>query len=123
MKERILLVEDDEPIADALAMTLGFDGYVVDTAYNVRDALRLASTQKYDLILSDIMMPDLTGFDLISALRNCEHLNKDTPAIAMTALDGTAKQRILNAGFQFYLAKPFDLCLLKRSVVELVRSP
>ena len=122
MNKRILLIDDDEQIVDVLSVVLRFEGYIVDAFHCVREALFIASTQKYDLIVSDIMMPEFTGYDLISAVREPRHVNMETPALAITALDGTTKHRLISAGFQGYLGKPFDMCDLKSNVLKLISA-
>lgn len=103
---RILLVEDKVPISRALAAILQKNNYVVDVAYNGADALELALDDIYDLIILDIMLPRMSGLEVLKAFRK---ENKTTPVIMLTALGEVAdKIQGLDFGADDYLAKPFD---------------
>ena len=80
---RVLLVEDEKEISRALAKMLGKDGYDVDCVYDGVDGLNFASIGIYDLILLDVMMPKMNGFEVLTELRKKKI---DTPIIMLTAL-------------------------------------
>ncbi|HYG77603.1 MAG TPA: response regulator [Planctomycetota bacterium] len=111
---KLLLVEDDELTADVVTLALQYEGFTVHTATNGNSALKLAQTESYDLILSDIMMPEMDGMQFISALRQTPGPNQQTRALAISAMG--RKQGALAAGFDGFIAKPFDLTQLLDSI-------
>ena len=107
MSQRLLLVDDEEHLRTMLAAALAHSGYEVETAANGRDALELSRSAVPDLILLDVMMPDLDGFEVCRRLRS-EQVK--TPIIFLTARDETGdKVRGLTLGGDDYLVKPFSL--------------
>ena len=104
----VLLAEDNADMRDYVRRLLLEDGYQVDTAENGQAALALAERKKYDLLLSDVMMPKLDGIQLLQAVRNDPNL-KTTPVILLSARAGEEfRIQGLNAGAEDYLAKPFS---------------
>jgi two-component system OmpR family response regulator len=103
-----LLVVDDEPfLRDAVAASLRFLGYEVTTAENGTEALRLAREHPFDLVVLDVMLPDVDGFDVIGRMRR-DGLR--VPVIFLTARDTQAdKVAGLTLGGDDYMTKPFGL--------------
>lgn len=102
---RILLVDDDFLTLDFLAKTLRGDHYAVDTAENGEDGLYKAQSNDYDAIVLDMVMPGISGWDVLKRLRR----NKKTPVLMLTARKATAdKVASLDTGADDYLVKPFD---------------
>ena len=116
---RILIVEDEKNIADALMRALNEQHYSVDIASNGKDGIYLAEVNDYDLIILDIMLPDISGWDV------CRELRQDkitTPIMMLTALDTVEnKIRGLDEGADDYLTKPFDLGELLARARSLMR--
>lgn len=117
-KALILVVEDDQLMAQGIADTLSFEGYRVDIALNGRAALMKMKAQRPDLVLSDIMMPEMDGHDFCALVRaNPEW--RTLPFIFLTALGQRVDERRgLELGADHYLTKPFepdDLLLAIRS--------
>jgi PAS domain S-box-containing protein len=109
----ILLVEDHQDTADALARLLRGKGHRVQIAGSVAAALRLASEEPFDIVLSDIGLPDGTGIDLIRALR----LHRTIPAIALTGYGMEDDvQRCSEAGFAAHLTKPVNFQRLETTL-------
>ena len=105
--ERLLLVDDEENLRTMLAAALAHSGFEVDTVANGRDALTRTREALPDLILLDVMMPDLDGFEVCRRLR-AEYVK--VPIIFLTARDETRdKVRGLTTGGDDYLVKPFSL--------------
>ncbi len=107
MKKKILVVEDEAMIRMNLTLMLKGEGYEVDSAENGRDGIEHAKSFMPDLIVSDVMMPELDGFGLLEALR-AEARFADTPFIFLTALnDRSSMRRGMNLGADDFLNKPF----------------
>jgi DNA-binding response OmpR family regulator len=105
MTARVLVVDDDAAIRNALARSLGAEGYSVDVAANGREAFQVARDQTPDLVLLDLMLPGITGLDVCRRLRAAEqHL----PIVLLTARDAVADRvKGLEAGADDYIVKPF----------------
>ncbi len=116
---RVLVIDDEPPITELLNMSLGFEGYEVAVANSGREGLDKARTFHPDLIVLDIMMPDLDGFQVLKRLR--EEGNK-TPVLFLTARDAVEDRVIgLTAGADDYLPKPFSLAELSARVGAILR--
>ena len=107
MSSRILVVEDDKIISDGLKQGLTSEGYDVTVAADGETGLHLAKTTNPDLLILDIMMPQLNGFEVITELRRG---GDNVPVIVLSARnDPRDKVRGLDLGADDYVAKPFDL--------------
>jgi len=106
MSKTILIVEDEKPILDILKFNIQKEGYNVVTAQDGVKALEMEQKHNPDLILLDVMLPELNGFEVCSRIR--EHSN--TPIIMLTALgDETDKIKGLELGADDYITKPFSV--------------
>ena len=116
---RILLVEDDPHTAGFIAKGLKEDGHTVDHTDNGKDGLFLATTEHYDAIVLDRMLPQMDGMAVLGALRAA---NIDTPVLILSAL-GSADERVagLTAGSDDYLTKPFAFAELLARLKILMR--
>ncbi|RXZ38670.1 response regulator [Oxalobacteraceae bacterium CAVE-383] len=116
---RILLVEDNRPLSEWLALALQRQNYTVDCIYDGEDADHLLLTQQYDLIILDIALPKLNGDKVLQRLRK---RNNDVPVLVLTA-NNAVESRIgaLNTGADDYMAKPFDVSELEARVRALLR--
>lgn len=103
---KILIIEDDQTLAKNLQKTLVKDGFAVDTVYSKENGLVEIEVNEYDCVVLDINLPDGSGFDLLSELRQNEN---QTPIIVVTAR-GEVEDRIkgLNLGADDYVPKPID---------------
>jgi DNA-binding response OmpR family regulator len=119
---RILIVEDEHKIANAVKQGLEQQSYAVDVAYNGDDGLAMATTEPYDLIILDRMMPgEVDGMGILQALRE---LNNHTPVLLLTAKDKVLdRAHGLNSGADDYLVKPFAFVELIARVRALLRRP
>lgn len=117
---RILIVEDEEKIARFVALELEHEGYQVEHAADGRTAVDLALERDYDLILLDVLLPQLNGMEVLRRVRK----HKDVPVIMVTARDAVMdKVAGLDAGADDYLTKPFAIEeLFARIRVALKRS-
>ncbi|NLN41866.1 MAG: response regulator transcription factor [Clostridiales bacterium] len=104
--ERILIIEDEEKIARFIELELIYEGYEVEKAFNGRDGLELATTQPFDLILLDIMLPELNGIEVLRRIRKVSNV----PIILLTARDAVVdKVAGLDSGADDYITKPFAI--------------
>ncbi len=104
---RILVVEDESDIRELISFTLTFSGYEVIGATNGEEALELAAEENFDLILLDVRMPRLSGYDACRQMRKMER-SKDTPIVFLSAKgQENDMQAGLAAGADQYILKPF----------------
>lgn len=103
----ILVIEDEEKIARVLELELTYEGYGVSKAHSGYDALELYRCQQWDLIILDIMLPEMSGIELLRRIRkNDQH----TPILLLTAKDSTEdKVTGLDLGANDYITKPFEI--------------
>jgi CheY-like chemotaxis protein len=112
---RVLLVEDHADTARVLSRLLVGNGHSVITAYSIAEALAALRDNYFDILISDIGLPDGTGIDLIRAVR--EDLRSNMPAVALTGfgMEDDIK-RTLNAGFNDHLTKPVNFARLELAI-------
>lgn len=116
---RLLLVEDEKELSRALAKMLTKEGYDVDTVYDGADGLNFASTGMYDIIILDVIMPKMNGFEVLQELRRKK---LDTPVIMLTALaDANDKIAGLDRGADDYISKPFSFDELSARIRAVLR--
>lgn len=115
----VLVVEDDKKLSLAVCKHLSYHGYNVKGAENGRMALNMMYAEKFDIVISDIMMPEMDGFELASAIRAYD---KNIPILFMTARDDFAsKERGFRTGIDDYMTKPIDLDELLLRISALLR--
>jgi putative two-component system response regulator len=107
IRERILVVDDEQQVSDIIAQCLAMEGYSCDTADCAESALELCACKEYSLIVSDIMMPGKSGIELLGIVRQ---LYPDVAIVMVTAVDDRATAvNALHLGAYGYVIKPFDL--------------
>jgi DNA-binding response OmpR family regulator len=120
MALRILIVEDESKISRVLALELTHEGYETDTAETGRDGLEKALTGRYDLILLDIMLPELNGLEVLRRLKSAD---VQTPVIFLTARGATPDiVSGLDMGADDYVAKPFEIEELLARIRSVIRK-
>lgn len=115
---RVLVVEDEPDLLSAIAQVLREDGYAVDEAADGQEGLFKATSWEYDAIVLDLLMPKLTGWEVLESLRKTHR----TPVLILTARDGVNDRvRGLDGGADDYLSKPFHLAELKARLRAIIR--
>lgn len=117
-KKRILIVEDEKNIADIIEYNIQKQGYETDVAYDGEKGLALALTGKYDLILLDVMLPKMDGFEICRRVR----MRLDTPVIMLTAREEERDKVMgLELGADDYMTKPFGTAELLSRIKANIR--
>ena len=115
---RILAVDDEPNIVEFLRVGLGYEGYQVEVAMDGRAALERARQEKFDLVILDVMLPGLDGFEICKRIR----ANSDVPILMLTARDEIADRVTgLDLGADDYLVKPFSFAELLARVRAILR--
>jgi two-component system OmpR family response regulator len=116
---KVLVVEDDEKVLSYISKGLDQEGHNVDTAPNGKDGLFLATTEKYDVMIIDRMLPELDGLTIIKTLRGT---NNNTPVLILSALgEVDDKVKGLKSGGDDYLTKPFAFAELMARIEVLAK--
>lgn len=115
--QRILIVEDEEPISNLIKINLAPEGYICKCAFNGIDAANIIEEEKFDLILLDIMLPGIDGYELLEYIKPFK-----TPVIFITA-KGTVENKIrgLKLGADDYIVKPFQIGELLARIEAVLR--
>ena len=114
---RLLIIEDERTLCDAVSKSLEKDGFEVDVCYTGAEALEKTGADKYDLIILDLNLPRMDGMDILKKLR----LNDQETKVLILSARGNAADKIagLDAGANDYLAKPFHLAELEARIRSL----
>jgi two-component system cell cycle response regulator CtrA len=116
---RVLLIEDDQSTAKSIELMLKADGYVVDTTDMGEDGLEIGKLYEYDIIILDLMLPDLDGYEVLKRLRAAKI---ETPILILSGLSELdSKLKGLGFGADDYLTKPFDKRELMARLQAIVR--
>jgi len=119
---KVMIVDDNPMNVELLAETLASSGLDICTFLRPQDALNTLLNEKFDLFLLDIMMPEISGFDLATRIKNCE-INRDAPVIFISALsDSENKIAGYNLGSCAYIEKPFDVKVVRSQVFNILKS-
>ena len=106
MGSKILIIEDEEKIARFVELELGYEGYITTKAFDGRTGLELAETGEFDLVLLDVMLPKLSGMEVLRRIRR----TSSVPIIMLTARDSVIdKVSGLDSGASDYITKPFAI--------------
>jgi len=121
-RPRVVVVDDEEHITELLAMGLSYNGFEVECVASGRAALTAIDRQKPDLVVLDVMLPDLDGFEVARRLRQVEGAGTRVPIIFLTARDATQdKIEGLRLGSDDYVTKPFSIEELIERVKAVLR--
>jgi class 3 adenylate cyclase len=116
LSSRVLVVDDNAANRDVLARRLTREGHQVVSAANGASALELVATEEFDLVLLDLIMPEMNGFEVLRRLKATEHTSH-VPVIVISALDELdSVVRCIESGAEDYLTKPFNPVLLRARI-------
>ena len=119
-KHSILLVEDEENLQEALKLNLELEDYEVTSAWNGVEALNLVQKEHFDLLILDVMLPELDGISVVESIRL---QNNDIPVLILSAKNSSADRVMgLKKGADDYLTKPFNLEELLLRVSKLLQK-
>ena len=117
-KQKVLIVEDEKNIVDILRFNLRKEGYDTLEAFDGVTGLRLALEESPDLILLDLMLPEMNGFDVLTAMNNNRQI-EDIPVVMISAENGIEHiERAYDLGVTDYISRPFDCMVVRRRVVN-----
>lgn len=118
MGKRVLVVDDEKNIVKGIIFALKQDGMEADAAYDGEEAVRLASASNYDIILLDVMLPKLTGFEVCQQIREFS----EVPIVMLSAKgDDIDKIMGLEYGADDYITKPFNILEVKARIKAIMR--
>ena len=115
---KALVVDDEKLIVKGIKFSLEQDGYEVDVAYDGSEALKMAKEKEYDIVLLDVMLPEMDGMEVCQAIREFSEM----PIIMLTA-KGTDMDKILGLeyGADDYITKPFNILEVKARIKAIIR--
>ena len=121
-RKQILIVEDDTDIKDLMCFHLSKDLHIIDTAENGRIAYDKILKNKYDLIIMDWMIPEISGLDIIVWMKKPDHIQRETPVLMVTAKSDPADIVAgLEKGADDYMIKPFNFEVLRARAQNLLK--
>ena len=121
MQKRILIIDDEPELVALLEMSLGSEGYVIASAATGAEAMQKLQTEKPDLVLMDIMLPDISGTRLTGQIKSNPR-TADLPVIMLTAKDSATDVIVgLNMGADDYVTKPFSTPVLAARIEAVLR--
>jgi CheY-like chemotaxis protein len=121
-KKKVLIVDDVQSTAELIQKIFDMAGYATDIALGGGEALEMASTQRFDCIMLDIMMPDMDGFEVCKQLKS-SHFTATIPIVFISALiDEPSRQQGYAVGGEAFITKPFRFDDLFNTVDELIKQ-
>lgn len=119
---KVLIVDDNEMNRDTLARRLRQQGFALEMATNGLEALEMARQKDYDLVLLDIMMPEMDGFEVLQTMK-ADNTMRSIPVIMISALEEIESvMKCMELGAEDYLTKPFDPVLLKAAISRCLKK-
>ncbi len=120
MPKKVLLIDDEKDLVETLSFRLQAAGYEVITAFDGAEGLRLAREHKPDIMITDVMMSKMDGYQLCRMLKFSAEF-RDMPVIMLTARGQEGDKRIgMDVGADYYMTKPFDGAKLLEKMAELL---
>jgi DNA-binding response OmpR family regulator len=121
-QKKILLVEDNDSISKLVKYKLEKDGYLVDLKENGIDGLRAIQESQYDLIILDVMMPGMSGFEVLQQVRETENLKSAKVMMLTSKSREEDLARGFNLGVSEYMGKPFKVAELSMRVNKILEA-
>ncbi len=119
--KKLLLVDDERNFSKSLQLYLQMEGYTVDVANNGAEALEFAESNIYSLIISDILMPGMDGYELRKRFRSLDNTSK-TPIILLTAKEASVETlKEINDNLTSFIMKPFEHSILLDEIANLIK--
>jgi CheY-like chemotaxis protein len=116
---RVLIIDDERVTAELLAMAMSLRGHTPFVAHHAVQGLELVVSEQPDIILLDLMMPGMDGYEMLARLRSMPE-GKDLPVIVLTAShEDNLEQHVSSAGGNMCLRKPIDMRALEKAISEL----
>jgi len=119
MKKTLFIIEDDNHVLSMMQNYFEYLGYTIITASNGMDGLKLAESEQYDLVITDIVMPYVSGVGIITVIKE---KTPDLPVIAITAYGKNPERLAAEKQADVVLRKPFEMEKLKDHVIKLLGS-
>lgn len=121
MKKRILVIDDEENLAELLRFRLEANGYAVDVAFDGKTGIDRIMSTKPDLVVLDIMMPGMNGYEVLK-LAKANEATKDIPILMLTARAQFQDENMsMDLGADFFLPKPFEPGELLKAIENLLK--
>jgi two-component system response regulator VicR len=122
MAKKILVVDDEKDIVDIVKEILKHEGYEVETAFDGEEGLKKVSEVRPDLIVADVMMPSMDGYEFVQKLKEDPSVSS-IPVVFLTAKDQTTdRYKGLSLGIAAYIVKLFDLDELRETVKDILAA-
>ncbi|MCJ7497747.1 MAG: response regulator [candidate division Zixibacteria bacterium] len=116
---KILIVDDEEVVAEVLGKLIEVDGHKVAVTHEGKHALEAYQKEKFDIVFTDISMPEMNGIDLTQRLLE---LDRDAKIVAITGHVGTEEvEKVLNAGAKAFMKKPFSKKDIDQAIKEIIK--
>jgi DNA-binding response OmpR family regulator len=119
MKKTLFIIEDDNHVLSMMQNYFEYLGYQIITASNGMDGLKMAESEQYDLVITDIVMPYVSGVGIITIIKDND---PDLPVIAITAYGKNPERLAAEKQADVVLRKPFEMEVLKDHVIKLLES-
>jgi len=119
----VLIVDDNEMNRDTLSRRLKYEGFNCEIASGGSEAMRMLGAKRYDLVLLDVMMPDIDGYQVLEAIKSDQELKKIAVIMVSAIHDLDCVMRCTEMGADDYLTKPFDPVLLRAAIARSLKSP
>lgn len=119
---RVLVIDDEPDSLELLRVVLEQEGAITTTATSAQEALNVLTQSRFDVMISDVGMPETDGYELLRQIRRLSSEGQTLPAIALTAYAGERnRQQAIAAGFQLHLSKPVEIDALITAILGLIR--
>lgn len=122
MAKKILVVDDEEDVRGTIKTVLEKQGYLVKSAENGRNGLSLLNKEKFDLVILDVMMPEMSGWDVLTEIMKThkEYSNK-IMFLSVVEVSEERKKELISKGVIDYITKPFDIKALSEKIRKILK--